>query len=58
MAERDERPVTLPVWVVVALCENAYGQFMLAEAVTTTHGREELEAAAVVAGALRQLPDG
>lgn len=49
---RDETPVTLPAWVVMYLVETAYGQFTLAEAITTTHSPDEIEVGAIVAGAL------
>lgn len=51
--KRDERPVTLPRWVVEYLVENAFGQYTVAEALCGgAHGKEELEAAWIIRGAL------
>lgn len=50
--ERDERPVTLPYWVVVYLVENGFGEATIREAILETYGGREFEAMVEIERAL------
>jgi hypothetical protein len=51
MARRDETPVTLPVWLVEWLIEQAYGEFTVAEMLTS---ERELEHELAIVAALAE----